>query len=145
MKIIFLMFLCVVISSCAVSGTEMQAECESQFREFPEIFQCTYENVASRNPRILQDARAKLYLLRGEQLAIEVLEKKITNLEAKILWQKLYVQIKTAKDFETALAIQSISKKLDAQRLNIPYQVPLNKSVNCVSNTIGSSLYTTCK
>ena len=144
MKIIFLMFLSVVISSCAVSGTEMQAECESKFREFPEIFQCTYENVASRNPRILQDARAKLYLLRGEQLAIEVLEKKITNLQAKILWQKLYVQIKTAKDFETALAIQSISKNLDAQRLNIPYQVPVNKSVNCVSNTIGSSVYTTC-
>ena len=122
----------------------MQAECESKFREFPEIFQCTYENVASRNPRILQDARAKLYLLRGEQLAIEVLEKKITNLQAKILWQKLYVQIKTSKDMETALAIQSISKNLDVQRLNIPYHVPVNKSVNCMSNTIGSSVYTTC-
>ncbi len=123
----------------------MQAECEAKFREFPEIFQCTYDNVASRNPRILQDARAKLYLLRGEQLAVEVLEKKTGNINAKVAWQRLYVELKAAKDQEMAAAFDSISRSLEATRLQTLQQKQLNRTVNCTSNRIGSSTYTTCQ
>ena len=133
------------LASCATSGTEMQAECESKFREFPEIFQCTYDNVASRNPRILQDARAKLYLLRGEQLAVEVLEKRTSNINAKVAWQMLYVELKAAKDQELAAAFDSISRSLEATRLQNIQQSQFNRTVNCVSNRIGSSTYTTCQ
>jgi len=134
-----------MLASCAISGREMQAECETKFRGFPEIFQCTYDNVASRNPSILQDARAKLYLLRGEQLAVEVLEKKTSNISAKVAWQQLYVELKAAKDREMAAAFDSISRSLEAARLQNIQQTQVNRTVNCTSNRIGSSTYTTCQ
>jgi hypothetical protein len=123
----------------------MQAECEAKFKEFPDMFQCTYENVVARNPRILQDARAKLYLLRGEQLAVEVLEKRISSLGAKVEWQRLYVQLKAARDQEMAAALDSISRSLESARLQVPQQTQVNRTVNCTSTKLGASVYTTCQ
>ena len=130
----------------------MQRECESTFREFPEIFQCTYENVSKRSPEILKDARAKLYLLRGEQLAMEVIQQKITSLDAKVSWQKLYVELQTAKDQEMAAAISSISRSIEANqiqqslsRIERTRSTVVTPIVNCTSNKLGSSVYTTCQ
>ena len=123
----------------------MQAECEVKFKEFPDIFQCTYDNVAARNPQILQDARAKLYLLRGEQLAVEVLEKTRSSLSAKVEWQNLYVELKGAKDREMAAAFQSISRSLETGRQQSIQQSQANRTINCASNRVGSSVYTTCQ
>jgi hypothetical protein len=61
-----------LLVGCATSGTEMQAECEARYAKFPDIFNCTHDAVMARNPGIMRDARAKLYLLRGEQLAGQV-------------------------------------------------------------------------
>jgi hypothetical protein len=58
-----------LLAGCAASGTEMQAECEARYAKFPDIFNCTHDAVMARNPAIMRDARVKLYLLRGEQLA----------------------------------------------------------------------------
>lgn len=123
----------------------MQAECEVKATEFPDIFQCTYENVVARNPQILQDARAKLYLLRGEQLAVEVLEKKRSSLSAKVAWQSLFVELKAAKDQEMAAAFESISRSLETTRLRNIQQSQTNRTINCTSNNLGSSVYTTCQ
>jgi len=141
----------IALTACAGAGTVIQAECESKFREFPEIFQCTYEGVASRNPEILQDGRAKLYLLRGEQLAVEVLERKISSLDAKVAWQRLYVELKAAKEQETIAAIGAVSKSLDAARAatppspqTTPVVVVPNLSISCRSTKLGTTIYTTC-
>ena len=123
----------------------MQAECEVKFKEFPDIFQCTYESVVARNPRILLDARAKLYLLRGEQLAVEVLEKKTSSLSAKVSWQRLYLELKAAKDQEMAAAFESVSRSLEGARLQNIQQSQANRTINCTSNKLGSSVYTTCQ
>lgn len=142
---------CFALAACATSGTEMQAECEAKHRDFPDIFQCTYENVAARNPAILQDARAKLYLLRGEQLALEVVEKKISNLDAKVAWQRLHVELKAAKDQEVVAAINAVSKNLEASRAaSVPPTqsqmqfIPPSTAINCKSTKLGSTLYTSC-
>ncbi len=141
----YFLIICTVLASCATSGTEMQAECEAKFQEFPEIFQCTYENVVGRNPRILQDARAKLYLLRGEQLAVEVLEKSTSTLSAKVSWQRLFVELKTAKDQEMAGAFEAVSRGLEATRLQNIQRSQGNQTINCASNKLGISVYTTCR
>jgi hypothetical protein len=98
MKLFTYAALVVLLTGCATTGTEMQAECEAKHREFPEMFQCTYDAIASRNPRIMQDSRAKLYLLRGEQLALAVAKHQITNLDAKVEWQKLFVAYSGDRD-----------------------------------------------
>ena len=152
MRTILTVLVCFALASCATSGTEIQAECEAKHREFPDIFQCTYENVAARNPGILQDARAKLYLLRGEQLALEVVEKKITSLDAKVAWQRLYVELKSAKDQEVAATANAISRNLEVARAAAtpmqPTQAQITapaRTVNCTSTKLGATVYTTCQ
>ena len=129
----------------------MQAECEATHRDFPDIFQCTYENVVARNPGILQDARAKLYLLRGEQLALEVVEKRTTSLDAKVAWQRLYVELKGAKEQELIASINAVSRNLETIRAANPPPAPVqtqaivpSSTINCTSTRLGSTVYTSC-
>ena len=132
---------CSVIIGCA-TGTAMQAECESQHTKFPDIYQCTRDSIATKSPNILQDGRAKLYLLRGEQLAQEVNEGRMSSLDAKVLWQQLYVELKSAKDNDSLAAMDSVSRYLAASRTARPLQTP---NVNCTSTQYGNTAYTNCR
>lgn len=136
-----LMMACAVLVGCA-TGTAMQAECESQHTKFPEIFRCTRDSIAVRSPSVLQDGRAKLYLLRGEQLAQEVVEGRMSSLDAKVLWQQLYVELKSAKDSESLAEVDSVSRHLAASRIARPAQAP---NVNCTSTQYGNTAYTNCR
>lgn len=103
-----------LLTGCATSGTELQAECEALHGKFPDVYRCTYDAVAARNPRILKDARAKLYLLRGEQLAQQVESGKLSSLDAKVAWQQLFVELKAANDQEVMAAIGAMSQAMTA-------------------------------
>lgn len=122
----------------------MQSECEAQHTSFPEIYRCTYESIAKRSPNILQDSRAKLYLLRGEQLAQEVTDGRMNSLDAKVLWQQLYVDLKSAKDTESLAAMDSVSRYLAASRVARPAPAPAT-SVNCTSTKFGNTVDTNCR
>jgi hypothetical protein len=127
----------------------MQAECEARYKEFPDIFQCTYDAVTSRNPAIMQDARAKLYLLRGEQLALEVVEHRKSSLDAKVAWQQLYVELKSARDQELIASINATSRSLEASRsamapTPLPQTQVQSRGVNCTSTKLGATVYTSC-
>lgn len=134
---------------CA-SGTRMQAECESKFREFPDIFQCTYDAIAANNPSILQDPRAKLYMLRGEQLAVAVSRHQMSSLDAKVEWQKEFLNMKAGKDQEDLAAVMAISAGMQAGQAAAPAALAPaaprlgNAPVNCTSSRIGSNVYTNC-
>ena len=130
---------CGVVAGCATSGTAMQAECESRHTKFPDIYRCTYDSVVKRNPAILQDARGKLYLLRGEQLAQDVDDGKMTSVDAKFAWQRLFVELKAAKDHEVLAAMDSVSRSLSASR------VAPRPTVTCTSSKVGNSVDTTCR
>ncbi len=97
MKILLSLALIIAVLTGCATGTAMQAECESKHSKFTDIYRCTYDSIAARNPSILQDARAKLYLLRGEQLAQEVEKGKISDIDAKVAWQRSFVEMKTGK------------------------------------------------
>lgn len=86
------------------------------------MYWCIRNAVATRNPEIMGNARAKLYLLRGEQLAREVDARRIASLDAKVLWQELFVTLKTANDQESNAAAESMARRLDAIRA--AYQPP---------------------
>lgn len=132
---------CVVVAGCA-TGTAMQAECESQHSKFADIYQCTYDSIAKNSPHILRDARAKLYLLRGEQLVQEVNEGRMTSLDAKVMWQQLFVDLKSAKDAESLATADSVSRYLAATRVARPVQ---NPSISCTSTQSGNTAYTNCR
>ena len=132
---------CAVMMDCA-TGTAMQAECESQHTRFPDIYQCTRDSIATKSPNILQDGRTKLYLLRGEQLAQEVNEGRMRSLDAKVLWQQLYVELKSAKDKDSLAEMDSVSRYLATSRTARSLQTP---SVNCTSTQYGNTAYTNCR
>ena len=133
-----------MLSACATNGADMQYECEAKHSYFPEIYQCTYHAVATRNPAILKDPRAKLYLLRGEQLAEEVTSKKISNVDAKVFWQRLFVEIKASRDKDTATAIESITRSIEASRAANNALIG-NSQVNCTSQRFGDITQTNCR
>ncbi len=133
MKFIVLIFCSLILFGCAISGTQMQAECELKFTDFIGIYDCTRENIVARNPSILQDDRAKLYMLRGEELVSYVKNGTMTDIQAKVLWQKLYVELRADKLGEVREQLDSIAKSL-----------PKPNTTHCTSYMIGGIVTTNC-
>ena len=123
------------------------------------MYWCIRNAVATRNPEIMANARAKLYLLRGEQLAREVDARRIASLDAKVLWQELFVTLKAANDQEMNAAAESMSRRLDAIRAAYqppapqvpavyvpPPTVRATAPINCTSTVNGfRTVETVCK
>ncbi len=146
------------LAACAGPGSVIQAECEALHTEFSPMYWCTRQTIAARSPGVMSNDRAKLYLLRGEQLAREVDEKRISSLDAKVLWQELFVSLKAANDQEANAAAASMARGLEAARA--AYQPPLQPQtpvlyvppavgspvrVNCTSTAVGGVVQTVCK
>lgn len=121
-----------VLAGCAGPGTQIQAECEALHKAFVPMFQCTYDGIVARAPRVLQDDRAKLYLLKGEQLAAAVYQGRISDLDARVEWQRLFVDLKAAKVQEELAVLNAV-------------QAARPTTVNCTSTRIGANTYTTCQ
>lgn len=130
------------------SGAITKADCESRFQEFTEIYQCTYDSIVAKNPKILKDPMAKLYMLRGEQLAVAVTRQQMSSLDAKVEWQKQFLEMKRMKEQEVGLALQAISAMPQPQPQYVQPQVNMPRvgpSAICTSNKIGSTVYTNCQ
>ena len=123
--------------------------------DFSPMYWCIRNAVATRNPEIMANARAKLYLLRGEQLAREVDARRLASLDAKVLWQELFVTLKAANDQEMNAAAESMTRRLDAIRAayqppvpQVPQLTPVRAptTVTCTTqpNLVGTALQTTC-
>ena len=148
MRYLYLVIAAIFLIGCATSGTQMQADCEDKYKDFTEIYQCTYDSIVAKNPKILKDPMAKLYMLRGEQLALAVTRQQMSSLDAKVEWQKQFLEMKRIKEQEVGLALQAISAMPQPQpqtaqpQINMPRVGP---SAICTSNKIGASVYTTCQ
>lgn len=143
MKTIVAAAVALLLVGCATSGTQMQAECEARFTAFPDIYRCTSDQISARNPGIRSDARAKLYLLRGEQLAQLVTDGKMTGLDAKVEWQSLFVSLKSAHDKEIMDALASIPRPVIVQPA-ASADTSSSGRVSCTSTRIGDSVFTNC-
>lgn len=116
---------CLLISGCATVGKK-QAECENQYSAFSEIVTCTKEAFAN-NARAKNNAGFKLYMLKGEQLAEKVKSKEITDLDAKVEWQRLYVDLKNNEGNESAAA----AARYNATKPRQTVCTPVGNSVSC--------------
>ena len=84
--------LIILMTGCASVEGE-QAECENQYSEFSKIVSCTKQSVAN-NASAQNNTSYKLYILKGEQLVERVKSKEITDLDAKVEWQRVYAQMR---------------------------------------------------
>lgn len=81
-----------LFAGCATVGS-YQAQCEKQHAAFPDVVTCLKTAVASDpNPRFMSEER-KLYLLKAEQLSLQVQKGQISDLDARVALQQLYVDL----------------------------------------------------
>lgn len=113
---IALPILILALAGCAASGTQTQAACETKSNDLGAIVRCTKDTLAEKNPAKLQDAKAKLYLLRGEQLAADVAAGRMSNIDARVAWQKIYVDLWEATPQESAERMKLLAQMLQAQQ-----------------------------
>lgn len=98
------------LAGCVVSGSQLQSECEALHPAFPDAFECTKAAVYARRPDVLSDPRVKLYLLRGEQLAGRVRDAQIKDIDARVEWQRLFVELKAANDADVSRILATLPK-----------------------------------
>ena len=120
-------FFAILVGGCASIGS-YQAECEKRSEAFAEIVQCLKASVASDSrPGMSKDARVKLYLLKADQLSQKVQSKEISELDAKVALQELYVRLKRDKNADIDSILASMPK---TTRTNC---TAYGNNVNCIS------------
>ena len=97
MKIILIGILTVLLTACASVG-QVQGECEAIYSKFKDIYNCS-------KPKLLEVFKwekidqtpdyqmLKLYLLEGEVLSEQIDKGEISEIEAKVKWQRLYLDL----------------------------------------------------
>lgn len=88
-KLLGVVFLC----GCTTVGS-MQADCESGSKTFPELSACLNEKVANSRK---SSGEAKLYALKSRQLTERVQRGEISDLDARVELQQLYVDLMQAE------------------------------------------------
>jgi len=72
--------------------------------DFSEMVLCLKTAIAEdRRPAMSSDARVKLYVLKAEQLRQQVQRGELTDLEARLALQELYVRLRQEENVERAL------------------------------------------
>jgi hypothetical protein len=127
MRYLILIASLLFVTSCA-TVEKRQVACEEQFNNFADIFSCTKSSIAS-DVRLNKKAEVKLYLLKGEQLVEQLKNGKISEIDAKTEWQKLFVELKQSEDRQRASAIQNYNATKPKQT----YCVPIGNSVSCTT------------
>ena len=102
----------ICLTACAGPGpgSQMQTDCEARHAAFAPMFECTRDAVAAKRPDLLGNPRVKLYLLRGEQLAARVASGALTDLDAKVEWQRTYVELSEAQQAEVTRALSAMPR-----------------------------------
>lgn len=116
-----------LITGCATVGKK-QADCENQSSKFSEIVTCTKDAFAN-DARVKNNPDFKLYILKGQQLAEKVESKEITDLDAKVEWQNLYVDLKNHEDNRSAAA----ATRYNATKPRTTTCTPVGNTVTCNS------------
>jgi hypothetical protein len=85
---------------CANIG-KAQVGCENRYAAFADIVSCTKAAMADSS-RAANDSRVRAYFLRGDQLAEMVRKGNISNLDARVEWQNMYLELKDSESREGA-------------------------------------------
>lgn len=118
-------WLVLLISGCASVGMK-QSECELQYTAFEDIYTCTKTATAS-DLRTKTNQGYKMYMLKGEQLSQQVREKKISDLDARVEWQNLFIQLKR-NDEERGARIRQSTNSMKTTNC-----VPVGNTVSCTT------------
>lgn len=96
--------LAVGLGGCMTTSVgQLQTGCETSSQNFPEMAACLRNAVVSSGSTRMQNSpEVKLYLLKADQLAQRVQNKEISDLDARVELQQLYVNLRNQERATTA-------------------------------------------
>ncbi len=118
-KSLLVISLLLILTGCATVGKQ-QGLCEKQYSSFADIVRCTKQSLLAVRPNVINDPEIKLYFLKGDELSEKVNKGEISEVEAKVEWQALYVKLKAYED-----------ARWDAVIANLNAMTP--KQTDCIS------------
>jgi hypothetical protein len=128
-KALILAVFCASVTACTTVG-KMQASCEKTSATFPELTVCLKQSIeANGSNRMQSDASVKLYLLKADQLSQRVQNKEISDLDARVELQTLYVNLKANENAEQAAGAAAYN----ANRPRRTNCYPVGNTVQCNS------------
>ena len=92
MKKLAVLLLATAISGCATVGSYQQ-DCEVNNNSFDGMVQCLKKSAYS-DSRMKNDSRIKYYLLNAEKLSQSVQSNEISEIDARIQLQEIYLSLK---------------------------------------------------
>ncbi|MBC3251213.1 hypothetical protein H8I91_13135 [Serratia fonticola] len=105
-----LIVLPLVLTGCAKVG-DYQARCEQQYPKFSDMANCLDSNVKS-DYRMASAPSPKLYVLAAKMLGEGVDQGKISDAQARLELQNLYVNMKRQETADQQAQVQSIQQGL---------------------------------
>lgn len=138
----------ILLASCAITGTQIQSECEAKYSGFVDAFNCTRDRIMAESPKRLDPPQAKLYMLQGEQLAARVKAGQMSDIDAKVEWAKAYMEMQRVYDADgqqRAAAVAAVVKAQNAANAQQTYQpVQPPKTTACTTTNVLGTLQTDC-
>lgn len=119
--------LCVLLTSCA-TVSQMQTKCEEQYTKFREVVNCTEQQI-SADVRGKKSQEAKLYILKGKSLADKVDAGELSDTDARLEWQTLFVELKGKESQESTNA----AARYKAYKPTTTHCSAVGNTVNCNS------------
>ncbi|MDO8597907.1 MAG: hypothetical protein Q7R45_14955 [Sulfuricaulis sp.] len=132
-----LALICLVLASCTTVG-QIQASCEATSKTFLALADCLKVAIAdSDSSRMKNSPEVKLYLLKAEQLSQRVRNNEMSDLDARVELQTLYVNIKGQEDANRAARAAASAAGRAASSAGGP------KTATCfpVGNTVQCNYY----
>jgi hypothetical protein len=127
----------VFLTGCQTVG-QVQSNCEATTTSFPAMAICLKTSIA-QDGRLSGSQVVKFYLLKADQLSEQVAKGNISDVDARVELQQLYVQLKGKENADQAAALSSLAAQqaaaTAAQNANRP------KTTNC--HAIGDSIHCT--
>lgn len=125
-KLIFISVgICLTLAGCATVG-KMQAGCEATTTTFPEMAECLKVKVAGES-RMKNNSEVKLYLLKADQLSERVKQGTISEIDARVELQQLFVQLKHQETTEGSAAAAAYN----ASKPKTTRCYPVGNTVQC--------------
>lgn len=137
MKHLIVIGISAVLAGCASIKT-VQSDCEQSTTTFVDMAACIDRGIGQEQ-RLARSDSGKLYRLKAAQLAARVEEKKISELDARVELQQLFVQIRNTQ-IEQSQRAAAISAAQTAATSSSPASRPVQtncyrtgNSTNCTS------------
>lgn len=106
MKSLSVLVSALVLTACASKMGQIQESCEASTQTFQAMAACLKTQVTA-DPDMAAEPEVKLYLLKAEQLTEQVNEGKISQLDARVELQTLYVDLKNQESRKSSRSSSS--------------------------------------